>query len=189
MNHEDHVNLLRRGIPDPGGVWADFGSGRGAFTLALADLIGPSGEIYSLDKNQSALSDQERAMQARFPERAPGSTHYIVADFTQSIHLPKLDGLVMANALHFTRDKDDVLRSIRSYLRPGGRFILVEYNIARGNPWVPHPIPYPQWEQLAGSNGFTQTRILATRSSRNFREIYSALTIKAAKPKGARQSN
>ena len=35
MNHRDHVNLLRRGVPEPGGVWADLGSGAGAFTLAL----------------------------------------------------------------------------------------------------------------------------------------------------------
>ena len=40
MNHEDHVRLLRKGIVEPGGVWADFGSGAGAFTLALADLLG-----------------------------------------------------------------------------------------------------------------------------------------------------
>jgi len=40
MKHTEHVNLLRRGIPAPGGVWADFGSGTGAFTLALAELTG-----------------------------------------------------------------------------------------------------------------------------------------------------
>ncbi len=51
MIHEDHVNLLRKGILEPGGVWADLGSGAGAFTLALADLIGSTGEIYSVDKD------------------------------------------------------------------------------------------------------------------------------------------
>ena len=41
MDHAEHVNFLRNGIPATGGVWADFGAGRGAFTLALADLIAP----------------------------------------------------------------------------------------------------------------------------------------------------
>src|SRR5690554_4106120 len=41
MNHQDHVNLLRPGVPATGGVWADFGAGTGAFTLALAELLGP----------------------------------------------------------------------------------------------------------------------------------------------------
>ena len=41
MIHSDHVRLLRDGVPQAGGVWADIGSGGGAFTLALADLLGP----------------------------------------------------------------------------------------------------------------------------------------------------
>ena len=67
MEHQDHVNLLRGGVPGPGGVWADLGAGAGAFTLALADLIGPGGVIYSVDKDQRALRQQEQAMRARFP--------------------------------------------------------------------------------------------------------------------------
>ena len=44
MDHTDHTNLLLDGIAAPGGVWADFGAGTGAFTLALARLkesLGP----------------------------------------------------------------------------------------------------------------------------------------------------
>ena len=55
MIHEDHVNLIKGGISGPGGLWADFGSGSGAFTLALADLIGPQGKIYAVDESKSAL--------------------------------------------------------------------------------------------------------------------------------------
>lgn len=178
MDHIDHICLLRKGIPGPGGTWADFGSGRGAFTLALAELIGPSGEIISIDRDRRALRDQARSMQARFPQRAPGRTHYLVADFRQPLNLPSLDGLIMANALHFITNKDDVLQLLHGYLRPGGKFILVEYNIARGNPWVPHPIAYSNWEDLASRNGFVQTQLLAVRPSRTFHEIYSALAIK-----------
>jgi hypothetical protein len=35
------TNLLRGGIHQPGGTWADFGAGTSAFTLALAELVGP----------------------------------------------------------------------------------------------------------------------------------------------------
>src|SRR5437660_3680682 len=98
MIHEDHVNLLRKGIPGPGGVWADLGSGTGAFTLALADLIGPTGHIYSVDRDRTSLREQERTMQVSFPAV---HVEYILADFTQQIDLPLLDGIVMANSLHF----------------------------------------------------------------------------------------
>ena len=66
MNHADHVRLLKNGIVKPGGLWADLGSGAGAFTLALAELIGPTGEIYSVDQDAGALAEQQRAFQRQF---------------------------------------------------------------------------------------------------------------------------
>ena len=59
MNHTDHVSLLRGGVATPDGVWADLGSGAGAFTLALADLLGATGAIYSVDQDASALAVQK----------------------------------------------------------------------------------------------------------------------------------
>jgi ubiquinone/menaquinone biosynthesis C-methylase UbiE len=175
MIHEDHVNLLRGGVPGPGGVWADLGSGTGAFTLALAELIGPTGHIYSVDTNGRALREQERAMRARFPAT---TVDYLAADYTRQLPLPPLDGVVMANALHFQRQKDAVVRSIHGYLRPGGRLLLVEYNTDRGNPWVPYPLSYRTWEELARRSGFTETRLLATRPSRFLGEIYAAVSVR-----------
>jgi ubiquinone/menaquinone biosynthesis C-methylase UbiE len=173
MQHEDHVALLRDGIVGPGGVWADLGSGTGAFTLALADLIGPTGEIYSVDKDRGSLKEQERAMRARFPEVV---VHYLAADFSRKLELPPLDGVVMANSLHYQRDKDAVLHMVRGYLRPGGRLLLVEYNADRGNPWVPYPLSYSTWEMVARRNGFAETKLLARVPSRFLNEMYSALS-------------
>jgi ubiquinone/menaquinone biosynthesis C-methylase UbiE len=171
MNHKDHVALLRGGVPEQGGVWADFGSGGGAFTLALVDLIGSGGTIYSVDKDRGALAAQERTMRAQFPTL---NVRYLIADFTKPLELPPLDGIVMANSLHFVRDKDTVLQKVRSYLRPAGRLLLVEYNTDRGNMWVPHPLSYPTWEKVAARSGFANTRLLATYPSRFLQEIYSA---------------
>jgi ubiquinone/menaquinone biosynthesis C-methylase UbiE len=177
MNHEDHVNLLRKGIPglNGGEVWADLGSGRGAFTLALADLIGLTGQIYSVDKDRKALRDQERAMRTRFPNV---TVHYLVTDFTSRLEIPLLDGVVMANSLHYVRKKDPVLQLVRGYLKTGGRLIVVEYNADRGgNMWVPYPFSYRTWEVLAGQNSFTHTQLLETRPSSFFGEMYSALSM------------
>ncbi len=174
MNHTDHVNLLRGGIPTTsGGVWADLGSGGGAFTLALAELRGPTGEIYSVDKDADALRQQEQAMRAQFPQI---SVHYQTADFTRPLKLPALDGIVMANSLHFQRNQADVVKGVRCYLHPGGRLIIVEYNIDRGNFAVPYPVAYTTWEMLAQDAGFAHTQLLATRPSRFLQEIYSAMS-------------
>jgi ubiquinone/menaquinone biosynthesis C-methylase UbiE len=171
MDHHDHVNLLRPGIPQPGGIWADFGSGRGAFTLALAELIGPEGLIYSVDKSHSALDQQQRDLHSRFPEV---DVHSLKEDFTRPLDLPPLDGLVVANALHFLRNKDKTVALLRDYLQPGGRFLVVEYNTDRGNHWVPHPFSYLTWQTIARRNGLQQTQLLATAPSSFWGEFYAA---------------
>lgn len=179
MDHRDHVNLLRDGVPVTGAggapiVWADLGSGTGAFTLALADLLGPTATIYSVDRDRGALREQERALRERFPGVA---LHALAADFTRPLDLPPLDGVVMANSLHYVREKAPVLALVRGYLKPGGRLLIVEYNADRGNPWVPYPFAYPTWERLAAQAGFAGTRLLARVPSRFLGEMYSALSV------------
>jgi SAM-dependent methyltransferase len=175
MNHADHVALLQPGVPAPGGVWADLGSGGGAFTLALADLLGPGATIYSVDRDPGALRGQPRRLAALAPGVALVT---LAADFTRPLpaSVPPLDGLVMANALHFVPGprKAAVVRQLKGALKPGGRWLLVEYNVDRGNPWVPHPLAYPAWEALARACGLTHTRLLGTRPSSFLREFYSA---------------
>jgi ubiquinone/menaquinone biosynthesis C-methylase UbiE len=173
VNHADHVRLLRDGVVGGGGTWADLGSGGGAFTLALADLLGSEGVIYSIDKDKRALAEQERAMQGRFPKM---TVHYMNADFTRPLALPPLDGLVMANSLHFHRNKVKVLKQVQTYLKPGARFLLVEYNTDSGNVWVPHPFSFETWKRLAAQAGFTETRLLDAHPSRFLNEIYSAVS-------------
>jgi len=173
MDHADHVRLLRDGIEGAGPVWADLGAGSGAFTLALADLLGPKGEIYAIDRDGSRLRDNARAMASRFPSVR---VHYQEADFRRPVTLPPLDGVLMANALHFQSAQEELVQCLRGYLRPGGRFLIVEYDIDRENYAVPHPVPYSAWQSIARHSGFEHTALLATRPSRFLRSIYSAVS-------------
>ncbi len=175
MNHQDHVHLLRRAVTMPGGCWADFGSGDGAFTLALRALVGPDGELFSIEQDQGRLAQQRQNFAHRFPE---SKIHYLHADFTQPLDLPSLDGLVIANALHYFRDKEKLLRQLRVYLKSDGRLVLVEYNVDSGNPWVPYPLSFETFSKLAVRAGFSQPQRLATVPSRFLREIYSASALK-----------
>jgi ubiquinone/menaquinone biosynthesis C-methylase UbiE len=185
VNHSDHVYLLegdpgvreRLGLPLRGaaGYWADLGSGSGAFTLALADLLGPAAVIISIDKDQSVLREQEMAMRKMSPNR---QVEYQQGDFTRPLALPPLDGVVMANSLHFLPNdqKTAFLTRLRGLIRSGGQLILVEYNTDRGNVWVPYPLSYPIWEKTVRGCGYTQTARLGARPSRFLGEIYSAVS-------------
>jgi len=172
VDHADHVGLLRAAV-EPGGTWADIGAGEGAFTLALADLLGPGGRIVAIDRDGRALRANEAAVTARFPGLASTT---LTADMSSSLDLPELDGLVAANSLHYVpRDRQvAVIRALAAYLRPAGRFVVVEYDADRGNPWVPHPFSYPSWERIAASAGLMGTRRIGRVPSRFLDAIYAA---------------
>jgi ubiquinone/menaquinone biosynthesis C-methylase UbiE len=176
VEHADHVALIRAAVrAGEGSVWADLGSGRGAFTLALAELLGPGSTIHVVDRDRSAVDATVRAVSARFTGVV---TIPHVADFSRPLALEagSLDGLVMANALHFVRDKPPVLRALLPLLRPGGRFLLVEYDTDRGNTWVPWPVAYATWERLAAGVGLVETRKIGEVPSRFLGSIYAAVS-------------
>jgi ubiquinone/menaquinone biosynthesis C-methylase UbiE len=175
VDHADHVRLIRDGVSGAGTSWGDLGSGEGAFTLALADVLGPTGSIHTVDLDRGALQVQLERLGRAFPGVAVTS---VVADFGMPIALPPLDGIVMANSLHFVRDKAPVLELVRGYLRPGGHLVLVEYGTDHGNPWVPYPLSFPTWTTVAATAGFRETRQLASVPSRFLGSIYSALSLR-----------
>ena len=172
MDHQDHVALLRPALA-AGGTWADIGAGEGAFTLALADLLGPGGRIVAVDRDRRALDRNEHLVRARFPDVA---IETVVADLTRPLPMPPLDGLVAANSLHYVaRDRQvAVIAALAAHLVPGGRFVVVEYDADRGNPWVPHPFSYGSWELLAAAAGLVDTRRIGRVPSRFLDAIYSA---------------
>jgi ubiquinone/menaquinone biosynthesis C-methylase UbiE len=171
MTHEEHVHLIRKAITERGGTWADFGSGDGAFTLALRDLTGEDVFIYSIDKDKVRLQRQEIEFKKLFPK-----THiqFITSDFTKHLHLPTFDGVIMANSLHYVKDQKTFLVSLKKYLKPHGKLVLVEYNIDVGNTWVPYPLSYKTFERLVHETGFIQPALLERIPSTYWNEMYSA---------------
>ena len=176
MNHTDHVNLLRPASLPAGGTWADLGAGTGAFTLALRDLVGPQATIHAVDKDGESLRSLSAAYAGRFGPQATLQVH--TADLLGTLELPPLDGVLMANSLHFQRDKIAALQHVRELLKPGGVLLLVEYNVDHGNPWVPYPLSYTSFEELAARGGFRDARLLATHPSSFLREFYAAMAVR-----------
>jgi len=179
MEHTDHVNLLRPANLPQGGTYADFGAGGGAFTLALRELIGSDATIYAVDDQRSSLAELESSHRARF-----NTTRNLILlkdDFSLSLSLPPLDGIVMANSLHFFKDKEKLLRHVRGFLKPNGALLIVEYNVDVGNMWVPYPMSFNVCRVLVKRAGFTEPRLLARTPSSFLKEFYSAVAYREQK--------
>jgi len=175
MIHQDYVHLLQPADLNPGGTWADLGAGSDAFTLALRELVGLNAMIYAVDRDRARLNELEGAYRARFGDTK--NLHVLATDFSRSFDLPPLDGILMANSLHFFKDKEKVLRHVQDFLKPDGILLLVEYNVDSGNPWVPHPLSFESFCALAPRAGFSVPRLLAKHPSSFLHEFYSAFAI------------
>jgi SAM-dependent methyltransferase len=181
VTREDRLALLEGGIGERGGTWADLGSGAGAFTTALAELLGPSGRVYSVERDPRALRQQQREL-ARW---AAGSgalppIELLQADFTAGLSLPALDGALFANSLHFQADACSVIERIARLLKPGGRILVVEYDVQRSGPWIPYPLPSGSFAAIAACAGLQRPEVIASRPSAYHGRAYSAVARRSA---------
>jgi ubiquinone/menaquinone biosynthesis C-methylase UbiE len=179
VDHQDHVALIRGAVEGAGPRWLELGAGTGAFTLALLDLLGAVADVTALDRDDGALRRLAQEAGRRFPS---ASVHILEADFSRPLPVEpaSFDGVLMANSLHFVNRKEPVLRAAMETLRPGGRFVLIEYGSDRGNPWVPWPISFATWMALAESVGLEDTRRIGEVPSRFLGSIYSAASVRPA---------
>jgi SAM-dependent methyltransferase len=101
----------------------------------------------------------------------------IVGDFTTSLEIPLLDGVVIANALHFVpyADQARALRHVAALVSPGGPLVVVEYERRNANQWVPFPITSVALAERAREAGLGPPTLLGTQPSRYSGTIYSVL--------------
>lgn len=181
MHLSDAIGLIRDAVGDDGSevVWADLGAGTGTFTRALAGVLAPDSTIYAVDDDAHALAAL-RAIGARSPARILP----VKADFTRPFELPglgaaSLDGMLLANSLHFVRDAARVLSDLLERVRVGGKVVVVEYDHRAPSRWVPYPIDAAQWPRLAESAGLSSARITATRPSAYAGMLYAGVAVKS----------
>jgi SAM-dependent methyltransferase len=136
---DEAAHLIAPAVPARASRWADLGAGTGTFTRALSSLLAPGAEVYAIDRDPRAVSasavlatDGARINPLRADFADPGEW--------DSLALPPLDGILLANALHFVADQASVLARLAAGLRPGGRLVVVEYEGRPASRWVPYPV-------------------------------------------------
>lgn len=177
MTHDDAVAFLTPAAPWRGS-WADVGAGSGTFTRAMAELIGAEGVVYAVDRDERAISALDaRANQAGREDARIIAVRGDMHELSAIVELSgvELDGVLFANALHFTRKPEAVLAQAAERLRPDGRIVVIEYDRRMPNPWVPHPLPFDRLADAARRAGLGVPEEVARRPSSYHREMYCAV--------------
>jgi ubiquinone/menaquinone biosynthesis C-methylase UbiE len=154
--------------------WCDLGCGTGTFTTALAALLAPGSTIHAVDLDQKALEE--------IPDRYDGiEIRKVLGDLrSSSLRLPSVDGILMANSLHFIQEQHLLLKRLLSVT---DRFLIVEYERSRPNPWEPYPVGFAKLCELFSEVGVERVEKLATSRSRFGGTLYSA-TAKRSRGEG-----
>lgn len=164
MTERDAIDLIApaiEGAPagpsiagDSAPRWADLGAGSGTFTRALASILGPHGTVEAVERDDAARTELSRLASRQPALRAEITVNN--ADFTRPLPFRNLSGVLLANALHFVpySEQEAVLRLLETCLAPIGRIVLVEYDRANGNQWVPYPVSFPKFVALCRAAGF-----------------------------------
>ena len=123
MNPHDAYNLIKNAnidITHPT-RWADLGCGTGIFTRALAELLFDKSHIYAIDKApQNFLLEVNNKITIEF----------IQAGFKiDDLPFSNLNGIFMANSLHFIKNKKALFQKFQPYFSGNGNFIILEYDI------------------------------------------------------------
>ena len=127
---------LQKGIS-----FLDVASGRGAYSLAVSDIIGPQGNVFSVDLWTEGIEMLKTAAQERGIENITA----FVSDVGRRIPVEdqSIDVCLIATALHdFVEDRIDrgVLNEIVRVVKPTGILAVMEFKKIDGPPGPPKHI-------------------------------------------------
>jgi hypothetical protein len=168
MQLPEAISLIQKGIVPHNSpqTWADLGAGKGLFSEALLSILFQGSTIHAVDLH-TQLNLQHHP-----------SIIFHQADFVkEKLPVPTLDGILMANSLHYVLEQEVCIQQLKTYLRNyTGVFILIEYDTDRGNQWVPYPVSFARAQTIFGNAGFSKIEKIGERPSMYRRDsIYSAL--------------
>lgn len=146
---------------------ADFGSGAGYFSLAMAKRLKPSGRVISLDIWKPSLGALE------FRSKIEGLFNIIEPRWanleeTQGSNLPNdsCDLVLISNILFEIEKKESLIQEAKRVLKPEGYLVLIEW----------HPDKLPSQEKLYPINREEALNLLEKSGFQVERELSLGLT-------------
>ena len=152
-------------------TWADLGCGNGLFTKVLATLLADGSTVYAIDKADTFHIDNNIS-------KSKTNIFFRRQDIEkQELNLPALDGILMANVLHYVRDKEPFIEKLKRSMKQNASFLIVEYYTDQPVPhWVPFPLSFTAATQLFRQAGYKKFEKLGNQASLyQHSNLYSAI--------------
>jgi len=149
--------------------WMDLGCGNGTFTTALATMLAPGSHIVGVDK------------QAQQFEKTIGNqvtVEFLQADFELiSFDMFALDGVLLANSLHYVKDKESLIKRIEKCFATHRRFLIVRNDTLRSNPLVAYPIDFNSLKTMFSALGYQVWKLGERPSLYGAGNLYGAIAL------------
>ena len=118
---------LREGLRSPredlvqvgltaGQIILDYGCGVGTYTIPAAQIVGPQGVVYALDKHPLAIE----MVAKRSGQEQLANVQTIYSDLATGLGDATVDVVLLYDVLHAVPDQLALLREIGRVLKPGG---------------------------------------------------------------------
>lgn len=124
-------NVRRLGLREGMHV-ADFGTGSGAYTLALAEAVGTSGKVYAVDVQRDLLT----RVQNEVTQKGYENVEIVWGDIENAegarIRDTALDAVVLSNTLFQLQNKITAVKEAWRVLKPGGILAVIDWSDSFG---------------------------------------------------------
>ena len=171
MTNNQAIALIDQGVENgKPQSWIDLGCGTGVFTTALATILPAHSRILGVDRTAQHLPPTMGKQV---------SIEFLQTDFELTLpKLPVVDGILLANSLHFVKDKMTLVRSLETLFETTKRFLIVEYDTLTPNTWVPYPIDLESLKNMFGDlGGYSISKLGQRRSLYGSAMLYGALAV------------
>lgn len=108
---------------------ADLGCGSGYFTFPLAEIVGPTGQVFGLDISEEMLA----ACRERWTSQhgAPENIQFqLSGERSLPLGTAQVDTVLLSTVLHEAEDPELLLREVHRILEPQGRILVIEWKKA-----------------------------------------------------------
>ncbi len=109
----------------PGDKVLDYGCGPGSFTLAAAEVVGPSGKVYAADINSLAVKKVRKASS----KKGFKNIETIQTDCKTGLGNNSVNMVMCFDTFHDVDDKESLLREFHRVLKPNSSLAFDDHHL------------------------------------------------------------